>query len=268
MSIESENTSSETDLVIASDGPVRVITLNRPHRRNALSTKLIQTLSEALLDADASDDVRAIVLSGAGEHAFCSGLDLKEMREQDQAGTRYRPPISGANRSLYEIAVDMKKPTVAALNGSAVAGGFELALACDLRISHAGAMFGLPEAKIGMGAHFGSVVLARRIPLCFALEMLFTGELIPAERAQQLGLLNRLVRPDEVMAVSMDLALRIAQNAPLSVRRMKAMALRGLDLPMSAALRLDIGPSPYESDDREEGVRAWREGRAPVFRGR
>ena len=156
-------------------GHVRLLTLNRPERRNALSRALIAALSEALMDADETDEVRVVVLTGTGDRAFCAGADLKDMRAQDDAGSRFRSPMAKVERSVFEIVAEMKKPTVAAINGSAVAGGFELALACDLRIAHPDSEFGLPEAKIGMGANFGSVTLARRMPLCHALELLFTG---------------------------------------------------------------------------------------------
>jgi enoyl-CoA hydratase len=257
-----------SELRIASDGHVRILTLNRPQSRNALTRTLIRTLSDALVDADQTEDVRVVVLSGVGERAFCAGLDLKEMRVQSETGSAFKSPMAEVDRSVYEIAAEMKKPVVAALNGSAVAGGLELALACDLRISHPAAMFGFPEATIGMGAHFGSVMLPRHVPLCFALEMLYTGDYISAERAERLGLLNRVVAPDQVMPVSLEIARRIAHNAPLSVRRIKAMAIKGQGLPLATALRLDIGPSPYLSEDRQEGIRAWMEKRAPVWRGR
>jgi len=257
-----------SELRIASDGHVRILILDRPQARNALTRTLIRALADALVDTDQAEDVRVVVVSGAGERAFCAGLDLKEMRAQIEAGSGFKSPMGEVDRSLYEIAAEMKKPVVAALNGSAVAGGLELALACDLRISHPGAVFGFPEATIAMGAHFGSVMLPRHIPMCFALEMLYTGDYISAERAQQLGLLNRLVARDQVMPVSLEIARRIASNAPLSVLRMKAMAIKGHGVPLAAALRLDIGPSPYLSEDRQEGIRAWIGKRAPVWRGR
>jgi enoyl-CoA hydratase len=256
------------ELTKALDRGVLVLTLNRPDRRNALSIALRKALSEALLDADEDDGVRAVVLTGAGEKAFCAGADIKEMASNDDSGKKFRGPMSGVDRSVFEVVFEMKTPTIAALNGSAVAGGFELALACDLRVGHPGVEFGLPEAKIGMGANFGSVILPRRIAPAIALEILLTGDYFGAERALQIGLLNRLVPQDRVLAESMELAAKIAANAPLSVRRMKAMALRSLDIAAAAALRLELGVSPYLSEDRKEGIKARLEKRKPNWQGK
>jgi enoyl-CoA hydratase len=254
------------ELLIETDGHVRILTLNRPARRNALSASLRNALSEAFLRAD-EDDVRVVILTGAGD-VFCAGADLKEMREGDDKRETFRPPMGQVERSVFEVALETKKPVVAALNGSAIAGGFELSLACDLRITHPDAQFGLPEAKIGMGANFSSVLLPRLTAPCIALEMLMTGELISAEQAHRYGLLNRVVPRGDVMRESLALANKIAENAPLSVRRMKATAWRGMDMPVATALRLDLGPSPYLSEDRKEGIKARLEKRKPVWQGR
>ena len=140
-----------TELRVSQDGFVRTLQLNRPERRNALSESLKASLISELLSADEDDAVRVLILTGSGESAFCSGADLKDMREGDQQGKTFRSPMSRVERNLFEVALEFKKPLIAALNGSAVAGGFELALACDLRLSHPHAKFGLPETKIGMG---------------------------------------------------------------------------------------------------------------------
>jgi enoyl-CoA hydratase len=171
-------------------------------------------------------------------------------------------------RSLFEVVTETPIPTVAALNGAAVAGGFELALACDLRVAARGIPLGLPEAKIGMGANFGSVVLPKRIPVGIALEMLFTGEYVTSEDAERWGLVNRLVEPEAVLPAALELAEKIASNAPISVRRMKETAVKGLELPLWQALRLDVGPNPYLSEDRKEGIAAHLEKRPPRWTGR
>src|SRR3954470_15792252 len=168
----SEPIRPEAGLLIESRGHVRVLTLDRPERRNALSSALQADLIEALLDAAESTDVRAIVLTGNGP-AFCAGFDLKEIREGDQRGEHFRPPMNRPTRSLFEVVTEPPVPIVAALTGAAVAGGFELALACDLRVAASGIPMGLPEATIGMGANFGSVVLPKRIPMGIAMELLF-----------------------------------------------------------------------------------------------
>ena len=256
------------ELVISNEGHIRVLRLNRPERRNALSESLKLELIEALLDADSEDGVRVIVITGTGDAAFCAGADLKDMRDRDTAGVRFRSPMNRVERNIFEVVNEVKKPVIAALNGTAVAGGFELALACDLRIGHTEAQFGLPETKIGMGANFGSVILPRLIGLTFALELLMTGEYISGERAYGLGLLNRLVKREEVMPVALELANAIAANAPISVRRVKAVAKGGLDLPVASALRQDPGANPYLSEDRQEGICARLEKRKPVWKNR
>ena len=257
----------ESGLIVESRGHVRLLTLDRPQRRNALSSALQADLVEELLTCAEAPDVRAIVLTGNGP-AFCAGFDLKEIREADQRGERFRPPMDRPGRNLFEVLTETYVPVIAALTGHAVAGGFELALACDLRIAAPGIQLGLPEARIGMGANFGSVVLPRRLPTGIALEMLFTGEPITSEDAERWGLVNRVVPADDVLPAALDLAERIAANAPISVRRMKETAVKGLDLPLPAALRLDVGPNPYLSEDRQEGIAARLEKRPPRWTGR
>jgi enoyl-CoA hydratase len=263
----SEPRRRESGLITETREHVRVLTLDRPERRNALSSALQADLVEELLVCAADSDVRAVVLAGNGP-AFCAGFDLKEIRELDERGEPFRPPMNRPGRYLFEVLTETYVPVIAALTGHAVAGGFELALACDIRIAAPGIKLGLPEATIGMGANFGSVVLPKRIPSGIALEMLFTGDYVSSEDAARWGLVNRVVRADDVLPEALALAGRIAANAPLSVRRMKETAVKGLELPLSTALRLDVGPNPYLSEDRREGIAAYLEKRPPRWSGR
>jgi enoyl-CoA hydratase len=258
---------SGSGLIAETRGHVRLLTLDRPERRNALSSALQADLVDELLACSADPQVRAIVLTGNGP-AFCAGFDLKEIREADQRGEPFRPPMNRPGRSLFEVVTETYVPVVAALTGAAVAGGFELALACDLRIAAPGIKLGLPEAAIGMGANFGSVVLPKRVPMGIALEMLLTGEYVTSEDAERWGLVNRVVPADQVLPAALALAEKIAANAPLSVRRMKETAVKGVDLPLGTALRLDVGPNPYLSEDRREGIAAYLEKRPPQWTGR
>ncbi|MCW2996063.1 MAG: enoyl-CoA hydratase [Conexibacter sp.] len=253
----------EPALAVVRDGRVARLTLDRPLRRNALNRALQDELAEAFSALGDDDGISVIVLTGAGSDAFCAGVDLKEHAARDAAGVAFERPMAGVRRNLFELVLETPKPTIAVLNGPAVGGGCELALACDLRLAAPHAYLQLPEARRGMGANFASVLLPRLIPRAIALELLYAATPITPERAYEVGLLNRVVAADALAETAAELARSIAANAPLTVRRYKHVALKGWELPVPTALRLDVGPDPYRSDDRVEGIRAFVEKRDP-----
>jgi enoyl-CoA hydratase len=245
---------------------VAFVTIDRPHRLNALDTEAIESLIAAFGRAAADDGVRVVVLRAASGKAFCVGADLKEMHSDDTSNQRRVSP-RGRGLRLFHAILEVYKPTIAAMHGLALGVGFEIALACDLRLATTDATMGLPEARVGLGSMFGAVALPRLIPPAVAMRMLYTGDSLTADEAQHWGLVNAVVAPEELAAETAALARAIVANAPLSVNRYKHVAVKTGGLPVAVALRLDVGPDPYTSADRDEGVRAFNEKRAPRWSG-
>jgi enoyl-CoA hydratase len=247
---------------------VAYVTINRPERRNALNVSATTELVRRFCEAGEDPDVWAILLTGAGDKAFCAGGDLKEFDELAKAGARFPVPMTGPERNLFEVVLETYKPVIAAINGPVLAGGCELALACDLRIAAEHAVLGMPEAKRGMGANYATVLLPRLIPRPIALEMLYTGEPLSSAEALRWGLFNRVVPSADLRDEAEKYVRSIVANAPLTLRRYKEMTTKGWELSVHQALRLSVGPNPYLSEDREEGIRAFVEKRSPRWAGR
>ncbi|MGD0700869.1 MAG: crotonase/enoyl-CoA hydratase family protein [Trebonia sp.] len=255
------------------DGHVALLTLNRPEALNAVNAALADELGRFLEQAAADDGVRAIVVTGAGR-AFCAGADLKEIAAGRSIAPTAHPEWGFAGLARHWVS----KPLVAAVNGYAMGGGTEIALACDLVVASEQAAFGLPEVKRGLFAAAGGVIrLQRQIPLKLAAQLVLTGDPVDAATARQWGLVNDVVPADEVVPRALALARRIAANAPLSVQQSK----RVLHQAASAGSDWDPawgGADPWQlnaaamdtvfgSADALEGATAFASKRAPVWTG-
>jgi enoyl-CoA hydratase/carnithine racemase len=245
------------------DGPVAWLTINRPETANALSRDVREGLHAGVQRFNSDSAARVLVVTGAGDRAFCAGADLKEMA----AARLAVPPPDFVMQ--FGRSVDVPKPTIAAVNGAAYAGGFLLAQGCDLCVAADTARFAITEVKVGRGAPW-AVPLPWLIPPRVAMQLLLTGDPISAERAYQAGLVNEVVPADQLRDAAQRLGERIAANAPLSVLAAKRTVGLAAEYPLSQAHAeaWRIWEPVYRSEDAQEGPAAFRDKRPPRWQGR
>lgn len=253
---------------------IAIITLNRPQVMNAINMEMSRELIEAWTDFRDDPDLWVAVVTGAGEKAFSAGADLKALGAfyqamsplQRRAQAETQPGLGGLTRNLA-----VWKPIIAAINGYCLAGGLELALACDIRLASENAQLGLTETSRGIipGAG-GTQRLPRLVPPGIALEMIFTAQWIDAQEAYRIGLVNRVVAQAELMGTAVSLAEQICANAPLAVQTAKLAVWQGIDLPLADGLRLEqaLAEPLRQTEDVQEGIAAFAEKRKPRFKGR
>jgi len=242
---------------------IAVITLNRPETRNALGKDIRDGLFRAWERFEGDPALRIAILTGAGDKAFCAGGDLKEM-----VATGMKVPPRDLFPLPYDT-IELSKPTIAAVNGVAFAGGWMIAQACDLCVASTSARFAVTEVKVGRSSPWAAPLI-HMIPQRIMMEILLTGKPITAQRAYEIGLVNRLAQPDQLMDTALALAADILDGAPLSVRAARETVMLATEMGRSAALAAARHASElcYHSEDAQEGPRAFAEKRSPRWKGR
>jgi enoyl-CoA hydratase/carnithine racemase len=249
------------------EGKIAIFTINRPEAMNAMNMEANRELHAAMVDFRDDPELWAGIVTGAGEKAFCGGADVKDtlpfMKEH-----RHQPWAFPA--TLWR-GLDIWKPLIAAVNGMALGGGLELALSCDIRVASETARFGTPEVTLGLMPGWGGTQrLPRTLPWCKAAELVLMGKIIDAQEAYRIGLVNKVVLPQEVMPTAREWANTICQAAPLAVRAAKEAMLRGSSMTLEEGLRLENSLVAYltGTEDFTEGTTAFVEKRKPVYKAR
>ena len=245
---------------------ITILTMNRPEVMNAISPQTSAEMSEAVNTFDEDPEQWILIVTGAGERAFSAGNDLKATAA---GGERPKPPKGGFGGITSRF--DCYKPFIAAVNGFALGGGFEIAMSCDIIIAAEHATFGLPEPRVGLMAGAGGVhKLPRKIPYHMAMNMILTSKRITAQEAMQYGIVSEVVKLDALMDTAMKYAAEILKGAPLSIRASKESTVRGLRMPVDEAMAATYEgvTKMYQSEDLKEGPRAFVEKRPPNWQGK
>jgi enoyl-CoA hydratase/carnithine racemase len=248
------------------EGQIAFFTINRPEGTNSLNSAGIREFSSAMLDFRDDPELRTGIITGKGKRVFCAGADLKEMLPlmQNENGLKETPPMP-------QRGLEVRKPLIAAINGLAIGGGLEIALACDIRIASENARFGLPEVTVGLIPGWGGTQrLPRSVPWCKAAEMILTGKIIDAAEAYRIFLVNEVVSQDNLMPTARGYAEAICRASPLAVQAAREAMLRGCDMPLERGLEIEneLVARVLRTEDFKEGLTAYLEKRKPEFKGK
>jgi len=254
------------DVIFKKEGTIAYITINREKAYNALNSSVLKRLEEIFLELEEDHEVMVVVITGAGEKAFIAGADLKEIKDAEN-----RPELIKEGQKAISAILTSSKVVIAAVNGYALGGGTELALACDIRIASENAKFGLPEAGLGLMPGYGGTQLAPRlIGTGKAKYIMFTGEMITAAQAYEFGLVEKVYSIEKLMDEVNDLAKNISSKGPLALMAIKRAVDNGIQLPIDDALKIELKEygTVAHTEDAEGGIDAFMEKTTPVFRGR
>ena len=253
------------NVIVEREGEIAVVTVNRPKSLNALNSQTLRELAQAVRE---SANARALILTGAGERAFVAGADISEMAPMTPWAAREFSELGHVLTALLE---DIPAATIAAVNGYALGGGLELAVACDMIFASENAKLGLPEVSLGVTPGFGGTQrLVRLVGKLKAKEMIFTGDMVDAKAALEIGLVNAVLARDQLLEHCKGVARKIATKGPLAVARAKRLVERGYDMGLRAANRQEAESFAllFDTEDRREGMRAFLEKRQPKFGGK
>ena len=255
------------NVLIEKRGRIAIVTVNRPDKLNALNIATRNDILEAFEQLAGDDEIRVVIITGAGEKAFIAGADINEFA--GMTAIKQRAVMKG--RRAFDSVEDFPKPVIAMINGFALGGGCELALSCDIRIASTKAKLGQPEIKLGIiPGGGGTQRLTRLIGEGKAMELILTGDMISAEEAERLGLVNYVVAPEELEAKTLELANKIAEMSPVALAMAKASVKNAARTTLREGLdaEVDLFALCFSSEDKEEGVRAFIEKRKPEFAGK
>jgi enoyl-CoA hydratase len=255
------------NLLLAREGAVALVTVNRPQVLNALNTQTLDELHDAMRQLQQDAAVRVVILTGTGEKSFVAGADINELATQKPADGREH---ARHGQRVFDLIEHLGKPVIAAINGFALGGGCELAMACTLRLASASARFGQPEVNLGLLPGFaGTQRLARLVGKGVALDLLLTGRQIDADEAQRIGLVNRVVPAADLLAAARDMAATLAAKPPVAVRYILEAVNRGLEMSLAhaEAFEATLFGLVASTADMREGTRAFLDKRTPVFKG-
>ena len=255
------------EVMLETKGRIAVVTINREKAYNALNMAVIRELEEAFAKLESDDEVRVVIITGAGREAFVAGADVKEIEEAGEG----RPTLIKKGREVFMMIRNSNKVVIAAINGFALGGGCELAMACDVRFAAENAKFALPEAKLGlMPGYGGTQLLPRLVGMGRAKYMMFSGVMISAQEAYHFGLADRVCQPEKLMEEVQEFAEKVVANGPISIRAIKRAIEGGIELALEDALDFEFREYTRVSlsSDAEEGMRAFIEKKPPCFQGK